>query len=212
MYVADLERENERMRNLLSTSGIEDAPPNAPQTSFGSPSAYSDEDSDEGQPSSLDTMIATTAQLFIDTRGKYRYQGHSAGFTLLGYVQDRINNLLKESSGNDGWEPFDVWKAFDRPTPINKILHANEHYDLLPSREVAQVLTDIALDDGCCLMSFVHRPTFSRLLNKVYDNDFHSAEASEFLPVLYEALALGTLFTVERETDQANRNAIEFQR
>ena len=132
--------------------------------------------------------------------------------SLLGYVQDRINNLLQENSGNDGWEPFDVWKAFDRPTPMNKHLQSAERFDSLPSKEVAQLLTDIALDDGCCLMSFVHRPTFSRLLDEIYANEFHSSEAREFLPVLYEALALGTLFTVERETDQSSMDAVEHQR
>ena len=212
MYVADLESENERMRILLSSSGIEVVPSNAPQISLGSYSPNSEDDSEDGQPSLLDTMIATTAQLFIDTRGKYRYQGHSAGFTLLGYVQDRINNLLQESSANDGWEPFDVWKAFDRPTPIDKHIYTNEHSDCLPSRAAAQVLTDIALDDGCCLMSFIHRPTFSRLLDEIYVNGPNSADANEFLPVLYAALALGTLFTVERETDQANMDAVERQR
>ena len=74
------------------------------------------------------------------------------------------------------------------PTPIAMFL---------PSRKVADKLITSALDDACALESFIHRPTFDRLLTRVYATnplEFSSEERS-FVPLLYAILALGCLFT-----------------
>jgi hypothetical protein len=66
----------------------------------------------------------------------------------------------------------------------------------LPSREVAKVLSSDALSCACCLLRFIHQPSFYKMFDRIYDipaKDFGDDE-NRHLPLLYMMLALGCLF------------------
>jgi len=73
----------------------------------------------------------------------------------------------------------------------------------LPSREVAFELCDNAINDASSLMRFVHWPTFKKQLEAVYDKapDTWGNDENAFLPLLYAAMALGTLFAKDEQSD-----------
>lgn len=66
----------------------------------------------------------------------------------------------------------------------------------LPSQEVAKALCYDALSCACCLLRFIHQPSFYRMFDRIYNipaKDFGDDE-NQHLPLLYMMLALGCLF------------------
>ena len=73
---------------------------------------------------------------------------------------------------------------------------ADKRNTSLPSKEVAQQLCESALDDASAILNLCYRPGFWKSLDRIYDRspDMYEVEDRRFLPLLYAALALGSLF------------------
>lgn len=70
----------------------------------------------------------------------------------------------------------------------------------LPSRDIARSLCQSALEDGCCLIRFVHEPSFYSMLDRVYDThpyDYTRKDKS-FLCLLFLVMSVGCLFSSGR--------------
>ncbi len=87
-------------------------------------------------------------------------------------------------------------------TASPKEIHASITADL-PSKEIAQDLVSNTLDDACALMRFLHRPTFDRMFDRIYDlpAEEYGNEENRFLPMLYAVLAVGTLFAKTEQSE-----------
>lgn len=145
----------------------------------------------------LETMIEATERLNIDDQGNCNYRGQFAGLTLLEGIRERCDQMLHNGSEKRDWY---LTRAFDAPDLSESGAAAfMDKTAVLPSRETARRLVAIALDDACCLMTFVHRPTFNKLFDRTYElnKDQYSTDEQKFLPLLYEVLALGELFLAE---------------
>jgi hypothetical protein len=143
-----------------------------------------------------EAMMAETGRLSMDVEGKWDYYGHSSIMVFFQQLEEIFGHRVGTNTGTKEMHSripspllFEMNLAPDiSPTPIAMFL---------PSRKVADKLITSALDDACALESFIHRPTFDRLLTRVYATnplEFSSEERS-FVPLLYAILALGCLFT-----------------
>lgn len=155
----------------------------------------------------IETMINKTGQLDLDERGQWEYYGHSSGLSWLRRIRDQFGEL----SG----APFDP----TRSTPAQRGRHVGQDFETpltppgeaerlpfdniadkrntpLPTKEVAQQLCESALDDGSAILNLCYRPGFWKSMDRIYDRspDQYEVEDRRFLPLLYAALALGTLF------------------
>lgn len=105
-----------------------------------------------------------------------------------------------------------IFSSVKPPPSGSKSAAALENSELLPSKNTARQLVAIALDDACCHMRFIHRPTFDRQFDQIYslEPETYSDEEHEFLPLLYVILALGALFSKE-DTDKLGIERIRFE-
>jgi hypothetical protein len=69
--------------------------------------------------------------------------------------------------------------------------------DDLPSKDCGRELCEVALDDACALMRFVHQPTFYAMFDRVYDTEpeLFEIEENKYLPLVYSIMAVGCLFS-----------------
>lgn len=141
--------------------------------------------------SMLESMVEAAGRLDIDYEtGKMDFRGHSSSLAFLSHLRNNFQKVLGEDITTSIKST-----AFPKSLPTGNICTPAET-SLLPSREVALILVDSCLDDACALMKFVHRPTFDTMLNRIYDipeNEWGQHER-DFLPMLYEIMAVGCLF------------------
>lgn len=148
----------------------------------------------------LETMVDSIGTLDLDNEGHWDYYGHSSGMTFARNLRDKFNDMgdptprtVESSSDSQPSEP-----------------HLPPTHDL-PSKDVALLLIANALNEACCLARFVHKPTFYRMLNRIYDtppDQFSNAEKT-FLPQLYSALALGCMLRKIGDTKLDEKTALE---
>ena len=143
-----------------------------------------------------EAMMAETGQLAMDTEGKWDYYGHSSGVVFFQQLEEFFGHLVSANIENKRLRSrisipplFEMYKAPNISPPSSIIF--------LPSRKAADELITGALDGACAIESFIHRPTFDRLLTKIYTNNpsQFGSEEKGFIPLLYAILALGCLFT-----------------
>ena len=154
----------------------------------------SDELSDSD--SMLESMVEATGRLEIDEAGAMDFHGHSSSIAFLSHLRSNFQRILGE----------DITKNI-KSIAFPKSMYSPGHLDappetsLLPSKEVATILVDSCLDDACALMRFVHRPSFDKSLDRIYDipGSEWGQQDREFLPLLYEVLAVGYLFADDVE-------------
>lgn len=148
-------------------------------------------------------MIEATGRLSMDDGGNYVYHGHSAGLNLLEGIRELCSQMLQQAPpGKGSSAPFNLPKAFDHPyLPNSDPIGIPQALAALPAKDVAQRLVEMTLDDACCLITLVHRPTFNELFDRIYcfRPDLCGKEEQRFLPVLYGVLAVGHLFSAERD-------------
>ena len=153
---------------------------------------------DEGKERLLDTMIEATGRLEIDDRGNRDWHGRFAGFTFIQRMREHCEKLLDGDFDAQGTSE----SSFIDPSKQSHSLRLTktpEALEALPGRKVARELSFIGLETACCHMRFVHRPTFYRLFDRIYDIDPESYSDAEyqFLPLLFAILSLGVLFVKE---------------
>lgn len=150
------------------------------------------------QDAQLRSMIESTGLLDIDESGNLDFHGGSSGAVFM--------NMFRDLLSNDQGVPFfpslpmpkTLVSLHDSPrSSIESPIDAGIPNTMeLPSREMAKILCDNSLDCACALLRFIHRPTFSKMFDRIYDlppENFGDAE-NRFLPLLYMVLAVGCMF------------------
>jgi hypothetical protein len=151
-----------------------------------------------GQDVQLRSMIESTGQLDLDKWGRCNFRGGSSEKVFVRLMGEQLKDVLgagqvlAKISRDPSMLTFNIPKSatecpsdFGLPNTIG-----------LPSREVAKALCSDALGCPCCLLRFIHQPSFYKMFDRVYDipaKDFCDDE-NRHLPLLYMILALGCLF------------------
>ena len=145
-------------------------------------------------------MIDAVGRLHVDDSGHSRYRGHYAGLTLLERIRETCSQLQPGVSGKATAQlPANIAHTFDLPhLSCLKWPVVEDVFAFLPDGATARHLTAVALEDACCIMSFVHRPSFDRTLDRLYtlDKSQYTEADLNFLPLLFGALAVGKLFVL----------------
>jgi hypothetical protein len=153
----------------------------------------------------LETMIEATGRLHIDGQGHCEYHGDFAGLAFLRQIGKRCSQLLDEDfERKEVFSPLPIGQALTFPRfSLNGPRADSTSVFHLPPLATAQRLTEVTLKDASCLMTFIHTPSFDKVLHRIYSvkpEDYTSAEKS-FLPLLYITLANGELFVGGGEQD-----------
>lgn len=141
-------------------------------------------------------MIQATGRLEIDGMGRCEYQGDFSGLAFLDRISERCCQLLNRDAEKEissklfpprGYSPSNV----EPETPKESSKNVE-----LPPKSVASYLMTIAIGDACCLLRFVHKPSFDKRLDRIYeiDPDHYSREDKDFMSLLHVTLALGELY------------------
>ena len=165
------------------------------------PAKGEDKDEDKHSDSLLETMVDATGQLDIDDDGNPDFHGQSSGIVFLRKVREQFGDMMGNAEGYG--KPFlkkrNLGPTMRSPTSTSQspIDAATSEGNELPPKQCAALLCDIALNDACALMRFVHQPDFWAKFHHVYNLGIDNLGDVEmrFLPLLFSALALGTLFT-----------------
>lgn len=165
--------------------------------------------SEAEKDSMLESMVEDTGMLDIDDDGHWDFHGHSSGRAFLGRMREQFGTLM----GKPKEYPMPSLKAASDSPSVRSQSPAlsvqspagfkSPHPSDLPPRDVARCLCENALDDACAILRFIHQPTFYAMFDRVYDtpSDHLNSEESRFLPLLYSALALGTLFSTAEQSE-----------
>jgi hypothetical protein len=156
------------------------------------------DDVDGGIDDQLESMVRSTGQLDLDEQGNLEYHGHSSGLTFMRRMRESLGDVMgPEGKGTPFVKSRPMSQVFDSPRS-----HADSPWESqlpgtdLPPREVAREMCDIAINDAAALLRFIHYPTFQRQLENLYDvaPENYTNEENMFLPLLYSALAVATIF------------------
>ncbi|KAK5202274.1 Gypsy retrotransposon integrase-like protein 1 [Exophiala xenobiotica] len=207
-YVRALETKNKRLTEQVSDympAGKEVADQSGPRRPSPSSSGEMEIQEDASADGCLETMIDGTGQLRQDRRGSYSYHGHYAGLTLLERVhaccRQFVPALTKDTTS-------EITQIFDQSVPwCRQYLPTRPK---LPEKVLARNLVTVALNDACCLMTFVNKVTFDRMFERIYsiDRDHYQEADLRFLGLFYAALAVGSLFIFgQQDRSEANTSA-----
>jgi len=148
----------------------------------------------------MESMIEDTGALDLDEQGRPDYYGSSSGRVFYERISRQIGTYSMAWGDANMTENFlkDKKRTFDSPRSAESPMDHDtlSHIQDLPSRECARALCEVALDDAMCLLRFMHQPTFYAMFDRIYDTDHQqwTSEEHKYLPVIYAAMALGTLF------------------
>ncbi|KAF7902042.1 uncharacterized protein EAF01_007340 [Botrytis porri] len=173
--------------------------PTTPSTTSSMPSATPQQPQLSEEDAQLRSMIESTGQLDLDERGNWDFHGGSSGTVFIRRLREQFGSLLGSPNLLPKPPRAQMPPTFDSPRSST-----DSPYDSglpntmdLPPREVAMSLCEDSLHCACCLLRFVHEPSFYEMFNRVYDlpPDSFGDEEHKFLPLLYMALALGCMFS-----------------
>ncbi|EDN97707.1 hypothetical protein SS1G_12561 [Sclerotinia sclerotiorum 1980 UF-70] len=175
--------------------------PMTPLTTNSMPSATPQQPHLSEQDAQLRSMIESTGQLDLDERGHWDFHGGSSGAVFMKRLREQFGSLLGSPNLLPKLPRAEMPPSFDSPksfteSPFDPGLPNT--FDL-PPREIAMALCEDSLHCGCCLLRFVHEPSFYEMFNRIYDLPVESFGDQEhrFLPLLYMTLALGCMFSSE---------------
>lgn len=175
--------------------------------------------SDAAEQDQLRTMIASTGQLDLDDKGHWDFHGGSSGAVFVRRMREQFGGLfgMPEKAHNPFLpklqRPYPA-ALLDSPRPSADSPVDGNHASIedLPEKERARNLCNHALNSACCLLRFVHQPTFYAMFDRIYEihPDSYENEEHQFLPLLYAVLALGCMFeTPNDEKEQSYRDGID---
>ncbi|KAK2867874.1 hypothetical protein FQN49_003390, partial [Arthroderma sp. PD_2] len=144
----------------------------------------------------LESMVDNTGSLDLDDEGHWDYHGHSSGLIFVRRVRKQIGNIVPERPPPPRFQHIPTVLQRMKSTSESPIdTHLSPVHDL-PSKEDARKFCTHALEDACCIMRFLHKPSFWEMFDRIYDTPLEqfSNEENSFLPLLYLALAVGCLF------------------
>ncbi|KAJ8065686.1 hypothetical protein OCU04_006357 [Sclerotinia nivalis] len=175
--------------------------PMTPLTTSSMPNATPQQPHLSEQDAQLRSMIESTGQLDLDERGNWDFHGGSSGTVFIKRLREQFGNLLGSPNLLPKLPRAQMPPSFDSPKSFT-----DSPYDSglpntmdLPTREIAMALCEDSLHCACCLLRFVHEPSFYEMFNRIYDLPPESFGDQEhrFLPLLYMTLALGCMFSSE---------------
>jgi hypothetical protein len=161
--------------------------------------------------------VEATGRLDLDDQGHVDYHGHSSGFAFLQRLREQFGTALGPENVNMStlleFRRAPTQSIFDSPksgsgnSPMESGLPNTAD---LPSREIANLLVQHGIEDACCLMRFVHKPTFLDMVDRIYDTpaESYGDEENKFLPCLYSCFAVGTLYV---RSEQNNPDSIDYE-
>ena len=144
----------------------------------------------------LQSMVDRTGSLDLDDHGNWDFHGHSSGYVFMRKLRAQFGDQFLFEHAHPR-KNTTIAQMLESPNSANSSptdFNLTHHIDL-PPREVAINLCTNTLDDVCALMRPIHRPTFFRRLNSVYDTEpeQYNNHHVQFLPQLYVVMAVGCL-------------------
>lgn len=203
-----MELENETPRQTISpakTTDIATASMGATSRTAASTVTASSATARPGQPSTsgsdedvIETMVGAGEYDSPHASSFERYRGSFAGLSLL----RRVHNLCKRMSGsqdpNGNSEELqdDFIHAFDFESPDHDSSIPWDAFALLPSRESFDRAVDVVVNQACCNLQFLDRPTLERIANQVYAESESESRHMSRKPfaLLYAVVALSRRF------------------
>lgn len=233
-YIQSLERKVEELEGLLDRNGIKQSedgstsplspasrgtdprdmaaktPKTPPKAADVGPMIWRSNKSSasvSGDEDVIETMVGTGEYDKNQTSNVERYRGSFAGLSLL----RRVHNLCKHVSGKhvSGISEAetlqdDLVSAFDFGSQDLDLVVPYEAFAMLPSRAEMDHAIDVVVNQACCNMQFVDRPTLEYVANEVYTERViymqsqgtprHSSR--KHFALVYAVLALGRRFEV----------------
>ncbi|KAI5781651.1 fungal-specific transcription factor [Peziza echinospora] len=152
-------------------------------------------DSSDGD-SLLESMVEAAGRLEIDETGAVDFHGHSSSIAFLARLRYNFQKVLGSDITSTMKTTFPGGVVSPGPTTA-----IAAEITKLPVREVADILVECCFEDACALMRFIHRPSFDRSVDRIYNiprADWNQND-KRFLPLLYLSFAVGYLFAGDRE-------------
>lgn len=154
----------------------------------------------------MQSMVDQAGSLDLDDTGHWDFHGQSSGYMFMRRFRAKFgDSLIPIPRGPDN---RNLANMVESPrSMLSSPFDANgELLTDLPPRDVAIRYCQHSLDDGCALSRPLHKPTFYKRLNSLYDTDSEhwNTEQMRFLPLLYIVMALGCLFTPSFLEDNPN--------
>lgn len=158
------------------------------------------------------SMVDRTGSLDLDDTGYYDYHGNSSGYNFMRKFRAQFGDSFlpnprpidNKNIANLQGSPKSLYSSpFE-----NGISLSND----LPSKDIAIELSRCAIDDCCALQRPLHRPSFFRRLDAVYNTEpeNYTNEHIKFLPLLYTVMAVGCLFGREIDKSELDKKGYQF--
>ncbi|KAJ9608431.1 Gypsy retrotransposon integrase-like protein 1 [Cladophialophora chaetospira] len=159
------------------------------------PNAEASKPEDDAQ---LQSMVDRTGTLDLDDHGNWDFHGQSSGYVFMRKFRAQFGDQFLSEYTHPP-KNRTIAQVLESPRSANSSpidLNLPHHVDL-PPKEVAIELCRNTLDDACALMRPLHRPTFFKRLNAIYDTEpeQYNNHHVQFLPQLYVIMAVGCLFS-----------------
>ncbi|KAM0719615.1 hypothetical protein Q7P37_003745 [Cladosporium fusiforme] len=161
----------------------------------------------------LESMVRAVAQMDIDEQGHWDYHGHSSGLSFMRRMREQLGDLMGPDSPATPFvksRPRSLVLDSPRSTIDSPSDHPSSPGSELPPKEMARQFCSNAVDDAAALLKFIHKPTFWAQFERIYHTspDSWGNEDQQFLPLLYSAMALGTLFGKD---EHSNLNQVGYE-
>lgn len=192
-----------------SASGTLGATPASQQTQRPSAVPNADNKSD----TNLESMVRAVAQMDVDEQGHWDYHGHSSGLSFMRRMREQLGDLMGPDSPATPFvksRPPSLVLDSPRSTFDSPSENPSSPSSELPPKDLARQFCGNAIDDAAALLKFVHKPSFWISFERIYETPAESwgNEEQRFLPLLYSAMALGTLFGKD---EQSNLNQVGYE-
>jgi hypothetical protein len=157
--------------------------------------------------------VRAVAQMDVDEQGHWDYHGHSSGLSFMRRMREQLGDLMGPDSPATPFvksRPPSLVLDSPRSTFDSPSENPSSPSSELPPRDMARQFCSNAIDDAAALLKFVHKPSFWISFERIYDTppEAWGNEEQRFLPLLYSAMALGTLFG---QDEQSNLNQVGYE-
>jgi len=161
----------------------------------------------------LESMVRAVAQMDVDEQGHWDYHGHSSGLSFMRRMREQLGDLMGPDSPATPFvksRPPSLVLDSPRSTFDSPSDHPSSPSSELPPKDIALQFCSNAIDDAAALLKFVHKPSFWASFERIYEtpSEAWGNEEQRFLPLLYSAMALGTLFG---QNEQSNLNQVGYE-
>ncbi|KAJ9315570.1 transcriptional regulator family: Fungal Specific TF [Paecilomyces variotii] len=154
---------------------------------------------DGGRGIFLDTMIERGGCRKGGGAWCNTYHSHCGRLALLCTIRDRCSQMLTNSLQQILLQ-MDLREAFGWHRSISPFHLGNRIMSdtgVLPTKSRAKELVSIAVENAFCLLTFIHRPSCDRAIDRLYEDSANGISVTEDkeLPLLISLCALGELFS-----------------